>query len=591
MKIISKIAKVALGLVFIGSSVFAQSLADAKKAIDAEQYQKAKGMLKNLTVTQATNDENWFYLGWVYVVQDYPDSAKAAFSKGIAANPKSALNYVGLGVVALENKDEAGANASFAQAFPLTAKKDSKPWLYIGKGYLLDAHDGKFPAAKANAAIDALNKGKAANPKDADLLVELGNAYRSQLKSNEAYDAYSAALALDPKSPAANTAEGVLWRYADNFEDSEKQFQAAIAIDPNYGPAYRELAETDLTEAQTNLKIASQKIKEGVENYKKYLSLTDESLESLLRYADFLVNLGDYVTIQEVATKLSKSTAINARVYRYIGYAAYENKDYSNGLDAMNNWFAKAGPNRIIARDYMYLGHLQIASGKDTVQGVKNLKKAVELDTTKTEEVYSEIANMYRAKHKWLEAATTYDETLGKVHGKVLLTEHFYGGFSYWWAFRDQVAAAKKNPAIKPDSSLLVKGDTLLSYYQQKSAAPLYQAALYRAYIADYRDTDYANLKGVSKPHYEKVIQILSAKTPLSDNEKKDLATAYAYLGNYYQYHDKDEAKALDNFTKARDLNPNNGYAKYYFDKKAADAAPPPPPAKPGSTPAKKAQK
>ncbi|NNU34390.1 hypothetical protein HK413_10025 [Mucilaginibacter sp. S1162] len=60
MKMISKIAKVAIGLVFIGSAVFGQSLADAKKAIDAEQYQKAKGMLKNLTVTQPTVDENFF---------------------------------------------------------------------------------------------------------------------------------------------------------------------------------------------------------------------------------------------------------------------------------------------------------------------------------------------------------------------------------------------------------------------------------------------------------------------------------------------------------------------------------------------------
>jgi hypothetical protein len=77
MKMINKIAAAGLGLIFTGTSVFAQSLDDAKKAIDAEQYQKAKSMLKNLTVTQADKDENFFYLGWVYVKQDYMDSAKA----------------------------------------------------------------------------------------------------------------------------------------------------------------------------------------------------------------------------------------------------------------------------------------------------------------------------------------------------------------------------------------------------------------------------------------------------------------------------------------------------------------------------------
>src|SRR5476649_2010358 len=136
MKMISKIAVAGLGLVFAGSSVFAQSLADAKKAIDAEQYQKAKSMLKNLTVTQADKDENFFFLGWVYLKQDYPDSAKAAFNKGIAVNNKSALNYAGLGDVAHMDKDNFGTNSNFNQAIAL-AGKNSKPYLYVGLSYLL----------------------------------------------------------------------------------------------------------------------------------------------------------------------------------------------------------------------------------------------------------------------------------------------------------------------------------------------------------------------------------------------------------------------------------------------------------------------
>jgi tetratricopeptide (TPR) repeat protein len=578
MKMISKIANVAVGLVFIGSSVFAQSLADAKKAIDAEQYQKAKGMLKNLTVTQPTNDENLFYLGWVYIVQDYPDSAKAAFTKGIAANPKSALNYVGMGVVALQNKDNSGAASSFNQALTLTSKKDSKPYLYIGRGYLLDAHDGKFPAEKANAAIDALNKGKIANPKDAEVLVELGNAYRSQLNSNSAYDAYTAALALDPKSPAANVATGVLWRYADNFEDSEKQFQAAIAIDPNYGPAYRELAETDLVEAQGNIKVASAKIKEGVENYKKFLSLTDQSVESLLRYADFLVNAGDYKTLQEVATSLSKSTASNVRVYRYLGYAAYENKDYTNGLTALNTWFAKAGPNRILPLDYLYLGRLQIASGQDTVKGVANMKKAVELDTTKAQDVYDEIAVMYRNKRDYINAAKTYDEVIAKVH-KPLLTEHVYAGIFNYYAF------STKNP----DSTLLVKSDSAMNFVIRTAAKPVAEAYSTKARVADLRDnSDLTKMVGKAKPLYEKYIELFTPElASLSTSQKNALAEAQAYLGNYYVYHDKDDVKAMDEFTKAKEINPDNRQAKFYFDQKAAPAAPP---AKTGA-PAKKASK
>src|SRR5882672_5609654 len=130
MKMISKIATASLGLLLVGSSVFAQSLADAKKAIDAEQYQKAKSMLKNLTVTQADKDENYFYLGWVYLKQDYVDSAKAVFNKGLAVNSKSALNLAGLGAAAHIEKDNTTATTNFNSSIAIAqAAKNSKPYL------------------------------------------------------------------------------------------------------------------------------------------------------------------------------------------------------------------------------------------------------------------------------------------------------------------------------------------------------------------------------------------------------------------------------------------------------------------------------
>src|ERR1700749_4611278 len=136
MKMIKKIAAAGFALLFAGTTVFAQSLDDAKKAIDAEQYQKAKSMLKNLTTTQADKDENYFYLGWVYLKQDYADSAKAIFNKGLAVNAKSPLNLVGLGAVAHVEKDNATATSNFNQAIAL-AGKNSTPYLYVGLSYLL----------------------------------------------------------------------------------------------------------------------------------------------------------------------------------------------------------------------------------------------------------------------------------------------------------------------------------------------------------------------------------------------------------------------------------------------------------------------
>jgi cytochrome c-type biogenesis protein CcmH/NrfG len=556
MKMISKIATASLGLLFVGSSVFAQSLADAKKAIDAEQYQKAKSMLKNLTTTQADKDENFFYLGWVYIKQDYADSAKAAFNKGIAVNAKSALNYAGLGAAARLDKDNSGATNNFNQAITL-AGKSSKPYQYVGEAYLLVAAGSKVAPADANAAIAVLQKGKVVNPKDADLLITLGNAYRSQLKSNEAYQAYSDASTIDPKNPAAKVATGVLWQFANNFEDSEKQFQDALTIDPNYGPAYREWAETDLRWANTDAKMASVKIKEAADHYKKYISLTDQSVESQMHYGDFLLMAGDYKDLQQVAADLSKSANSNARAYRYQGYAAYENKDYPTGLTAMNTWFQKADPKRILPRDYLYLGRLQMASGQDSV-GINTLKKALELDSTQTD-VYGEIAKALYHQKKYEQAGDAYRLVTQKGGRNVKLTDYFYEGISYYFGYDEK----------KPNAdTLLVRADSAFSYVNQKSPTTA-DAYLYRAYVNDSKEKDRNNIVGYAKPFYEKYIELITAKGAPDDKTKKSLANAYVYLGTYAEFKDKDLTKATDNYTKARDADPTNKQVIAYFAKKA----------------------
>lgn len=568
MKIISKIAVAGLGMVFAGSSVFAQSLADAKKAIDAEQYQKAKSMLKNLTVTQADKDENFFYLGWVYLKQDYVDSAKAVFNKGLAVNAKSALNLAGLGAAAHVEKDNSTAANNFNQAVA-AAGKSSTPYLYAGLGYLLPVsgssvgpNGAKVTPADADAAIALLTKGKAVNPKDAELLVALGDAYRSQLKSTDAYNAYSSALTINPKLPSANVAEGVLWRFADNFEDSEKQFQAALAIDPNYGPAYREWAETDLRWAYSDAAQHDAKIAAAADNYKKYISLTDYSVESQMRYADFLIDAKDYVTLQKVTTDLTGSAKSNLRVYRYLAYAAYENKDYPTGLTAMNKWITQADPKRLIPRDYLTLGQLEMASKQDSL-GIRDMRKAMSMDTTQVD-LYGDIAASLYASGKYIDAAEAY-HLFGEKSRHAKVSDHFKEGFSYYQAYKDQLIKSQTNKTVKADSTLLIRADSAFSYVERKLTTPNVQILYFHANVKDFEDGDRNNIKGLAKPLFEQIVQLITAKGAPDDKNKSYLVDAYVYLGNYAKNKDKDEAKALDYFTKAQALDPDNAQVKYYF--------------------------
>lgn len=560
MKEISKIAMAALPLIFAGSSVFSQSLDDAKKAIDAEQYQKATSMLKNLTVTQADKDENYFYLGWVYILQDYPDSAKAVFNKGIAKNAKSALNYAGLGAVARIEKNSSGATTNFNQAISM-AGKNSTPYVYVGKAYLLEPADTK-------AAIDVLTKGKTVNAKDDDLLVTLGNAYRVGLKSSDALNNYEAALAADPKNASAIVAKGILWKFANNFEQSETEFKSALALDPNYGPAYREWAETDLRWAFNDPKMASVKVKEGLENYKKYLSLTDRSVESRIRYADFLLTAGDYKGLQAEVAELTKMSN-NLKIQRYLGYSAVENKDYPTALAALNKFMAEAGEKRIIPRDYIYLGRAQIGAGQDSL-GINTLKKSIELDTTQAD-LYAEIAKTLYAKKRYAEAGDAYANYITKSHG-AKLNDYLSMGLSYYFAYQSQYFSTAK-PKPTPDATLLTRADSAFTYIQTKSSAPVPIVALYQARVNDYKepDPDRNNIQGLARPYYEKYIELVTAKGGVpTEADKKGLAEAYVYLGTIYEFKEKDDVKAGENYTKARELDPANKQVQRYFQKKSS---------------------
>jgi tetratricopeptide (TPR) repeat protein len=570
MKIINKTTASVLGLIFMGSSVFAQSLADAKKAIDAEQYQKAKSMLKNLVITQATKDENYFYLGLVYIKQDYIDSARSVFNKGIEVNPKSALNFVGLGTADRADKNDASAKANFDKALAL-AGKDDKPYIYVAKA---EISVKPYMSKEAIAVIESA-KIKAAQTaaKDPELFTALGDAYRSESDNNNAYLSYNSASDLDPNSPVIIVNIGVLWKQANNFDDAIKQFQDALTKDPNFGPAYREMAETDLLIAKNDPKQTVAKRKEGADFYKKYLDLTDRSLESRMRYEDFLIQAGDFKTLETEANDLSKVANTNLRVYRYMGYSAYENGNYPAAETALTKFIKEADPKRIIAADYIYLGRTQLKlSGRDSL-GIIALNKAIDMDSTMTD-LHLDIANALYAKSKFAEAGDEYHKYIATAR-KVKLTDHYTEGKAYYFGFEDQSSAASKNPKIKPDSGLLVKADSAFSYVIQKTAAnPFAPAVLYRAYIADEKEPAdrTKGYFGYAKPYYEKYVELISPKTPYSDSDKKNLTSAYVYLGFYYELVAKDEAKAADAWGKAKDLDPTNKQVVAYYARKAAPA-------------------
>ena len=555
MKTIKKAITLTLGLLIMGTASFAQSLADAKKAIDAEQYQKATSMLKALISSNSKEGDNYFYLGNTYLLTDEIDSARAVYTNGIAASPKNALNFVGLGQADLLENNPTSAKTNFDKAIQMGVK-NYETYLFIGKAYLAQENPDYSSALPNLQKADELDS----KDKDAETFLALGDFYAMQrTKNSDAYPMYLRALDINPNSTRAIVQIGRMFKMAFSFPDAENKIKEAIAIDPNYGPAYRELAENEMQWSRADVKTAEAKRNEALENMRKYLDLTDKSFESRLRYAQFLVYAGDFETLGKEVATLNAPDANNPKTFvvkRMQGYSAVENKNYDKAVQYMNELFArKQDASRIIGSDYLYLGLAQKNLGNDSLALV-NITKAVELDSTKVDTL-SAMALKYFSARKYDKAAEIYT-TVVNANSKSpnILTSYYYLGRSYYFGYGAKVAANQN-----PDRSILVKADSAFSKVNQ--LAPEYEGAyLDRSRtnrLIDVKDNG-ENLKGLPIPFYEKYIELVTVTKPeKAASSARGLVEVYNNLAAYVATTDKQ--KAIEYYNKTLAIDPNNANA------------------------------
>lgn len=554
MKILKKAITLNVGLVLMGSAVFAQNLNDAKKAIDAEQYQKASSMLKSLVSSQASNGDNYYNLGLVYLKTGYIDSARAVFTKGVTADAKNNLNLIGLGEADLLSNNPTSAKTNFDKAVAM-APKDYKTYLALGKAYLAqdkpDDETSKPDFANALANITKADE-LDSKDKDAEVFLALGDAYALQKKNSEALSPYLRVGDIDATNRRAKTQIGRMYKESKAWAESEKELQDVIAADPNYGPAYRELGELYLQ--WSSFGVDKEKATKGVEFYKKYLDLTDKSLESQLRYMQFLFYAKDFQTLEQVATSI-QVPANNPKasvVARLKGWAAYENKNYPQALTNMTEFFAKEkDKSKILGNDYLYLGKSQLKAGQDSL-AVTNIIEATKLDSSNAEALSEAASALYKAK-KYGKSGDIY-ELAAKYNpnGKGSLYNYLYIGIN---RFLESYFLQRDKKPINTEG--LVRADSALSYLA-KASPDLALAYFYKARIANLLD-DKANPKYASIPYFEKYISLVKPEEASAASTKPNLVEAYDYLGAYYS--DKDKAKAIDFLNKSIALDPQGPFA------------------------------
>jgi cytochrome c-type biogenesis protein CcmH/NrfG len=527
----------------------AQDLEPAKKAIDAEQFEKAKSMLKSVVNAKPDNGKATFLLGTIYLKQNVIDSAKIYFQKGLSASEGAKFNNIGLAQLDLDADNKIAAQAKFDLVTKDLKKKDLEEYIYIARAYMnADKPDYK-------AALVVLTKAKTANPTDAQVQLALGDAFYGDKNQNEAYVAYRNAYQADPSLIRAKMQLGVLLKGAKAYTEAIKAYNEVIGINQNYGPVYRELAETHYLWGNNEPKKYDENIQKALSFYEKYMSLTDYSLSSRMRHADFLIVSKDYKALEVEANKMKELDNVNPRILRYLGYSAYENGNNDAALKALED-FTKNPTNKIIARDYLYLGLTKIKKGTsedlkviDSLAldaAILDIKKSVEMEPLMANEL-NEIGKKFYDQRAYSAAAAIFEIAVSIPNEKNFLIDNFYLGNSHYYNnLRKEVVIVDKIALQKADVAF---GNVI-------TASPTTQDAhIFRARTNKLLENDEMMAK-----YYADYIDVVTVKGPeeVTKNKAKFIES-YNNMAAHFANSDKVKAKELLNKTLA--LDPTNAYA------------------------------
>ena len=525
-----------------GIILSAQTLDDARKLTENEQYESATEAYKSLISREPSNGLNYYYFGENLLLSENPDSASLIFKKGREQDPTNQLLKIGEAKVLLNSVSLAEAKAASNREpsnMELKTRADLAQSNVNAATTLLNEAELAAPQKSATVLIEiadalihfknknldkaksVLDKAFAIEPKNSDIQILFGDIYAEQNNGTLSADYYNKALDLNKTSARAVVSKGRLYKRSTNYEGAAAEFQSAITLSPDYAPAYRELGET-------NFKLG--KLEKAKENYRKYLELSKNNCGARIRYASFLYLSKDYSgAINELTRTQQKCDPKNLTMLRVFSYCYYETKEYAKGLESVNTLFTILPDDKRTAVDYEYYGKLLIASNQDSL-GILQLRKAYSIDLNRTD-LLSEISNSYYKLKKYSEAAAVLEEKI--LTAKDLkVADYFNLGRSYYF-----------NTQFGPADSAFAKVNEL---------SPKYASGwLWRAKASTHIDS--TSEEGLAKPHFEKYIELALADSVNISKYQSGMADAYGYLA-YYFILKKDNENALLNLKKKIEL-------------------------------------
>src|SRR6188508_2834607 len=322
--------------VFVLSNLGAQSLQEGINHLYANRFKNAEQTFQKLLAANPNNAEATYWLGQTYLDKDDNDAARQLYDKALAANGNNPLLMVGKGHVLLLDKKIDEARQLFETALTTSrTKKGDDPVVLnaIGRANV-DAKDGNL-----TYAVEKLEMALQRDPKNADIALNLGNAYRKKdpgQGGGKAYENYKLATQLNPNFAYPYIRIAKLFETQKQWDLFLENLNKAVQVDPSFSLAYYELFyyyffNTKYDEATTyfNKYVGSRAGEDQTEH---------DYLQSQLCWAkkDY-----DCAIAKAESVKAAMGAKVKSKAYRQLAYSYLGKNDFANAKTNIDAFFAR----------------------------------------------------------------------------------------------------------------------------------------------------------------------------------------------------------------------------------------------------------
>lgn len=414
------------------------------------------------------------------------------------------------------------------------------------------------------------------NKKNAENLIELGRVFYGAKDYENATACAKQALSTKKNSYApAFVLLGDIAAMQDNGGEAATNYDQAIWADPKdptayrkYAAIYRKISPDGAIEKLEELRkevpsypvdalighisYISQRYATAIDAYSK-VPTNDLSRMDFIEYARSLQLAGKFQESQDVVVKGLAKDPNNATLNRFAMMNSNDLKKYDDALKYADILFNK------VDKDSVNLSELDYQNYGKAYEGTGNYDKAIELykkastlpdvDNATKSALLKSVSDSYKKLNDYPNAIDTYQQYL-KADESVSAAEYAGLGILIGQYARTLTGEEKNAMLSKADQTYA----ELITKFPDAEEYGLWQRGRMNAQIDD-------KLTGLAKPHFEKLITLVTAHETLDDSDKTRLWDAYSYLMRY-ELKKKNNAEALNAAKKLQELRPEDADIK-----------------------------